>query len=122
MSSNFPHKERLELIMEKGQFSVSDLANKLEISRQGLHRNLKEPGKPSFDLLRALHERLNVDLNWFVSGDGVPYGEEIPLKQTKKRLETADLKRELAEKDLQMCKMEVSYLKRLLSSHGIEEK
>ena len=64
------YAENLKKIRKKLQLSIAKFAEKLEMSASTLTAYERNERTPSWQLFTQLYKKLNVNLNWFVSGEG----------------------------------------------------
>ena len=62
--------ENLKKLRKKLRYSIDELATLLDIPARTLGGYERNERVPSIDLAVRLKNKLNVNLNWFVSGDG----------------------------------------------------
>lgn len=63
-------KENLKKIRKELDLSIAKLAVKLEMSNSTLTQYERGTRTPSAQLFIQLYKKLNINLNWFVSGEG----------------------------------------------------
>lgn len=80
------HQENLKKIRQKLGLSVAKFADKLDIPAPTLTCYERGERTPSAQLFVQLHKKINVNLNWFVSGDGEMFNQESDLKNFKKEI------------------------------------
>lgn len=64
------YKENLKKLRIKLNLSAQKLADKLGSTQVSISNYETGKRKPSYEFLEALHKVYNVNLNWFVSGQG----------------------------------------------------
>ncbi|MBQ8635325.1 helix-turn-helix transcriptional regulator [bacterium] len=64
------YAENLKKLRKKLRYSIDVMANLLEIPSRTLGGYERSERIPSIDLATRLRNKLNVNLNWFVSGEG----------------------------------------------------
>jgi len=57
----------------RGKVSREDFARKIGADKSTIQRYENEDNIPKGDILRRIHERFGVDLNWLLTGRGEPY-------------------------------------------------
>lgn len=62
--------ERLKLLRQELGLSVAKLAEKLEMSANTITNYERNERTPNATLFVQMNKKLNVNLNWFVSGNG----------------------------------------------------
>lgn len=70
--------ENLKKIRIKLGLSVAKFADKLEMSANTLTNYEKNRREPSLNLFVQLDKKLNINLNWLVSGQGNMFNEQQP--------------------------------------------
>lgn len=71
------YKENLKKIRKELGLSVAKLAEKLEISHNTLAGYEYQKRTPPITFCVQLYTKLNINLNWFVSGEGEMFNHKI---------------------------------------------
>jgi len=85
--------ERLKLVLIEKNLRPADLAHILKKSQGNIASILKGNVKPSSDFLTLLQEKLDININWILSGDG-----EMSLYNPPTEEELLEKRRIAAEK------------------------
>lgn len=87
------YAERLREIRSKLRLTIDEMAQRLEIKPRALGSYERKERTPSIELGTQLCNNLNINLNWFCTGEGTMFNEppETNAQQTKQD------KKELAE-------------------------
>lgn len=64
------YNENLKKIRKVLDISAQKMADSLNVSRGAIVQYETSKRKPSYEFIEALHTKYNVNLNWFVSGQG----------------------------------------------------
>lgn len=85
------YAERLREIRSKLRLTIDEMAQRLEIKPRALGSYERKERTPSIELGTQLCNNLNVNLNWFCTGEGNMFNEPPetntqPSKQDKKEL------------------------------------
>lgn len=81
------YAENLKKIRKKLGLSVAKFAEKLEMSASTLTGYELRKRIPSIMLCTQLYRKLNINLNWFVSGNGDMFNKSTSdFEQTKKEI------------------------------------
>lgn len=70
--------ENLKKIRQHLGLSVAKFADKLDIPQRTLTTYERGERTPSWKLFTQLYQKLNINLNWFVSGKGKMFNEQQP--------------------------------------------
>ena len=62
--------ERLKLIIDSKHLSQGKFGDMIQTPRQLVSNYVNNLSKPNFEFLTKLHDKLGVDLNWFITGSG----------------------------------------------------
>ena len=76
--------ENLKKIRQELGLSVAKFADKLEMSASTLTGYERNERTPSVNLFTQLYKKANVNLNWFISGEGQMFNP--PIEQVEKKL------------------------------------
>lgn len=71
------YTENLKKLRKNLGLSVAKFAKALEMSQNTLTCYERGERKPSIKLFVQLHKKLNVNLNWFISGEGEMFNDKI---------------------------------------------
>lgn len=85
------YAERLREIRRKLRLTIDEMAQRLEIKPRALGSYGRKERTPSIELGTQLCNNLNINLNWFCTGEGSMFNEQPetnaqPSKQDKKEL------------------------------------
>ncbi len=72
---------RLKVLRKLLNLTQRQLANLLDVSISYIAKLEREEREPSVKLLRNLSERLDVDLNWLLTGQGAPFFEKEKVRE-----------------------------------------
>lgn len=85
------YQEKIKLIRQKLDISVAKMAKLLDMSASTLTNYERGDRTPSIDFLSQMNIKLNVNANWFVSGQGemfnAPKFEDVEDKLEQKVVE-----------------------------------
>lgn len=70
------YRENLKTLRNELNLSAQKLADKIGSTQVTVSNYETGKYKPSFEFMEALHNSLNVNLNWFVSGQGTMFNEQ----------------------------------------------
>lgn len=81
------YRENLKQIRKELNLSAQKLADKIGSTQVSVSNYETGKYKPSYEFMEALHNVYNVNLNWFVSGQGEMFIKEQPadFKSTVKQ-------------------------------------
>jgi transcriptional regulator with XRE-family HTH domain len=77
------YSENLKKIRLELKISAQKLADSLNVSRGSIVQYETGKRKPSYEFMEALHKVYNVNLNWFVSGQGEMFIGQDKTDHTK---------------------------------------
>lgn len=84
------YRENLKALRTELNLSAQKLADKIGSTQVSVSNYETGKYKPSFEFMEALHRVLNVNLNWFVSGQGEMFlGQD---KETSAGIDEAQIK------------------------------
>ena len=72
------YAENLKKIRQALGLSVAKFADKLEMSANTLTNYEQSRREPSYNLFVQLDKKLNINLNWFVTGTGEMFNKQQP--------------------------------------------
>lgn len=72
------YAENLKKIRQALGLSVAKFADKLEMSANTLTNYEQSRREPSYNLFVQLDKKLNINLNWFVTGKGEMFNKQQP--------------------------------------------
>ena len=72
------YAENLKKIRQALGLSVAKFADKLEMSANTLTNYEQSRREPSYNLFVQLDKKLNINLNWFVTGTGEMFNNQQP--------------------------------------------
>lgn len=71
------YSQNIKNLKQKLNLSTPQMAQKLGISTSTLSSYERNVRTPSLDFATLLYEKLNVNLNWFISGEGEMFNTPI---------------------------------------------
>lgn len=77
------YRENLKALRTELNLSAQKLADKIGSTQVSVSNYETGKYKPSFEFMEALHRVLNVNLNWFVSGQGEMFIGQDKTDHTK---------------------------------------
>jgi transcriptional regulator with XRE-family HTH domain len=79
--------QRLKLVREKKDLSQADLGDKLGIQYQHVSKYERGESVPTWEYLIKLNEIYGVNINWLLTGNGIPFlsGEYPIIEDTEKQ-------------------------------------
>ena len=81
------YAERIKEIRQALNLSVAKMAEKIDIPQRTITGYERGERKPSIDFLAQSCKILNVDMNWFVTGEGKIFKKNVPqFEQVKEEL------------------------------------
>lgn len=69
--------ERLKRVMEAKGFNLKTFSEQADIPYRTLQNYILSGREPNAEALMKLHNRLGINLNWLVSGDGKMFDNEV---------------------------------------------
>ena len=94
------YAENLKKIRLKLGLSVAKFADKLEMSANTLTGYEHEQRTPSWQLFTQLYRKGNVNLNWFVSGEGDMFNEAAEKNEQLEKLVAQIVDKKMKERGL----------------------
>ena len=67
--------KRLKKIIELRNQTQGEFAKYMELPRQLISNYVNDLSKPNYDVLYKLYKDLNINLNWFIAGEGNMYNQ-----------------------------------------------
>lgn len=67
--------KRLKNLIELRHQTQGEFAKFMEMPRQVISNYVNDLSKPSYDMLYKLYKDLNINLNWFITGEGIMYNQ-----------------------------------------------
>lgn len=80
------YAERLREIRSKLRLTIDEMAQRLEIKPRALGSYERKERTPSIELGTQLCNNLNINLNWFCTGEGSMFNEPKESKEELKEL------------------------------------
>jgi transcriptional regulator with XRE-family HTH domain len=77
--------KRLKFIIEQRNQSQGEFAKILNLPRQIISNYVNDLSKPNYDVLFKLYKDLNINLNWFITGEGIMFNQ-TPNEALKEEL------------------------------------
>lgn len=77
--------KRLKFIIEQRNQSQGEFAKILNLPRQIISNYVNDLSKPNYDVLFKLYKDLNINLNWFITGEGSMFNQ-TPNEALKEEL------------------------------------
>ena len=77
--------KRLKFIIEQRNQSQGEFAKFLDLPRQIISNYVNDLSKPNYDVLFKLYKDLNINLNWFITGEGSMFNQ-TPNEALKEEL------------------------------------
>lgn len=77
--------QRLKYIIDAKHQTQGEFAKELNLSRQIISNYVNNLAKPSYEFLYKLYKKVNLNLNWFISGEGSMYNQ-TPNEALKEEL------------------------------------
>lgn len=69
--------EKIKIILEKKGRSQADLSRLTGLSPQTISSIIKNKSDPSLELLKFLNREFDVNLNWIVADEGLPFNTTL---------------------------------------------
>lgn len=67
--------KRLKFLIDEKHLTQGEFAKILNLSRQIISNYVNDLSKPNYEFLYKLYKELNINLNWFISGEGNQYNQ-----------------------------------------------
>ena len=77
--------KRLKFIIDTKHQTQGEFGKFLNIPRQIISNYVNDLSKPNYDVLYKLYKELNINLNWFITGEGIMYNQ-TPNEALKEEL------------------------------------
>ena len=103
--------ERINFILKHYNIAAGDFADKLGIQKSSVSHLLSGRNKPSFQfLIKLLKAFPDINLNWFISGDGDIFKNTAPIPEYEnltdfEKIEKNETKEEILPEDIPQKKM-----------------
>ena len=103
--------DRINFILKHYNITAGDFADKLGIQKSSVSHLLSGRNKPSFQFLTKLLKAFpDINLNWFISGDGDIFKNTAPIPEYEnltdfEKIEKNETKEEILPEDIPQKKM-----------------
>ena len=103
--------DRINFILKHYNITAGDFADKLGIQKSSVSHLLSGRNKPSFQfLIKLLKAFPDINLNWFISGDGDIFKNTAPIPEYEnltdfEKIEKNETKEEILPEDIPQKKM-----------------
>ncbi len=76
-------QERFKLLLKEKKLTAAQFSNKIHVNPSAMSHILNGRSKPGFDVLDKIGQAFpDINLNWLISGKGVPTKQSIQTSET----------------------------------------